>query len=208
MNKHFDMNQERGHEAGPGRGHRGHRRGGGRPGPGFGESGPGFGGNGPGFSPRGGPMRGRGPGGPRRRNRGDVRTAVLALLAEEPMHGYQLMQTIAERSNGNWSPSPGAIYPTLSQLEDEGLVTVTADGGRKLASLTETGQAHVAEQSPSWTDPFQQGDADGVNLRELHHGLMEAVRTVGRSGTEEQRTKAAEILKEARSKLYLLLADQ
>lgn len=124
------------------------------------------------------------------------------------MHGYQLMQTITERSNGNWSPSPGAIYPTLSQLEDEGLVSVTADGGRKLAALTEAGQAYVAEQSESWTDPFQAGDSDGVNLRELLHGLMEASRAVGRTGTQEQRTKAAEILKEARSKLYLLLADQ
>lgn len=203
MNERFDMNFEAGHEPGRGRGHRGHRRGGRRHNPGFGEGGPAFGPPG-----TGGPGRRRGPGGPRRRNRGDVRTAVLALLAEEPMHGYQLMQTITERSNGNWSPSPGAIYPTLSQLEDEGLVSVTADGGRKLASLTEAGQAYVAEQSESWTDPFQAGDSDGVNLRELLHGLMEASRSVGRTGTEEQRAKAAEILKDARSKLYLLLADQ
>ncbi|WP_221933180.1 PadR family transcriptional regulator [Tessaracoccus rhinocerotis] len=203
MNERFDMNFEAGREAGRGHGHRGHRRGGRRHAPGFGEGGPGFGPPG-----MGGPGRGRGPGGPRRRSRGDVRTAVLALLAEEPMHGYQLMQTITERSNGNWSPSPGAIYPTLSQLEDEGLVTVTADGGRKLAALTEAGQAYVAEQSASWTDPFQQGDPDGVNLRELLHGLMEAARSVGRTGNPEQRTQAAEILRDARSKLYLLLADQ
>ncbi|GAB3811946.1 hypothetical protein GCM10028820_04040 [Tessaracoccus terricola] len=203
MNERFDMNFEAGHEPGRGRGHRGHRRGGRRHNPGFGEGGPAFGP--PGMS---GPGRGRGPGGPRRRNRGDVRTAVLALLAEEPMHGYQLMQTITERSNGNWSPSPGAIYPTLSQLEDEGLVSVTAEGGRKLASLTEAGEAYVAEQSESWEDPFQAGDSDGVNLRELLHGLMEASRSVGRTGSQEQRTKAAEILKDARSKLYLLLADQ
>src|SRR3954451_11769773 len=72
--------------------------------------------------------------------RGDVRSAVLLLLAEEPMHGYQLMQAIAERSGGRWPPSPGAIYPTISQLEDEGLVTVTADAGRKLVTLTDTGR--------------------------------------------------------------------
>ena len=72
--------------------------------------------------------RGRGPGGPRGRRgggrgrvpRGEVRAAVLLLLAEEPMNGYQLMQTIADRSGGRWTPSPGAIYPTLNQLEDEG----------------------------------------------------------------------------------------
>src|SRR4051794_3835778 len=92
--------------------------------------------------PEGGPFarpdgpfgRGRRHGGPRgprgRAARGDVRAAVLLLLAEEPMHGYQLMQAIAERSGGRWTPSPGAIYPTLNQLEDEGLVTVTQESGR------------------------------------------------------------------------------
>ena len=93
---------------------------------------------------QGGPMRRRG-GGRGRVPRGDVRAAVLLLLAQEPMHGYQLMQTIADRSGGRWTPSPGAIYPTLNQLEDEGLVTVTADSGRKLVTLTETGRQFVDE---------------------------------------------------------------
>ncbi|MDN5855542.1 MAG: PadR family transcriptional regulator, partial [Actinomycetia bacterium] len=78
-------------------------------------------------------------GGRGRAPRGDVRAATLTLLAEEPMHGYQLMQAIADRSNGRWTPSPGAIYPTLNQLEDEGLVTITRESGRKLATLTEAG---------------------------------------------------------------------
>ena len=73
------------------------------------------------------------------RRRGAVRVAVLLLLAEESMHGYQLMQTIAERTDGAWSPSPGAIYPTLNQLEDEGLVHIDTSGGRKEVSLTEAG---------------------------------------------------------------------
>src|ERR1700761_6456628 len=127
------------------------------------------------FRAQGGPGHG-GPGmhgGPRRRHgggrgrvpRGDVRAAVLLLLAEEPMHGYQLMQTIADRSGGRWTPSPGAIYPTLNQLEDEGLVTVTAESGRRLATLTESGQQHVAEQSGSWPDPFgsERGEHPGAN---------------------------------------------
>src|ERR687889_1353345 len=79
-------------------------------------------------------------GGRGRAARGDVRTAVLLLLAEQPMHGYQLMQAIAERSGGRWTPSPGAVYPTISALEDEGLVTVTADAGRKLVTLTDAGR--------------------------------------------------------------------
>jgi len=81
-----------------------------------------------------------------RMGRGDIRSAVLVELAEQPMHGYQLMQAIAERSGGRWTPSPGAIYPTISQLEDEGLVTVTADAGRKLVTLTDAGREHIAGQ--------------------------------------------------------------
>jgi DNA-binding PadR family transcriptional regulator len=117
------------------------------------------------------------------RNRGDVRTAVLLLLAEEPMHGYQLMQTIGERTNGRWAPSPGAIYPTLSQLEDEGLVVVQKDGGRKLASLTETGTTLVSEQKGSWNSPFgdQDQEAEIPDLRVALHDLGGAIREVQRS---------------------------
>ena len=93
-------------------------------------------------------------GGRGRAPRGDVRTAVLLLLAEEPMHGYQLMQAIAERSGGRWTPSPGAIYPTINQLEDEGLVTVTAESGRKLVTLTDAGREHVDERRETSADPF------------------------------------------------------
>ena len=117
---------------GPFAGHRHHHPRGGRPIPPEGLSG---------RRHRGG--RGRAP-------RGDVRAATLLLLAEQPMHGYQLMQAIAERSGGRWAPSPGAIYPTISQLEDEGLVTVTAAAGRKLVTLTDAGREHIE----SLGDPF------------------------------------------------------
>ena len=151
--------------------------------------------------PRGG-GRGRVP-------RGDVRTAVLLLLAEQPMHGYQLMQAIAERSGGTWTPSPGAIYPTLSQLEDEGLVTVRADAGRKLATLTESGIAHVASGRDSWPDPFAgRGPAGaGADLRRLLEQLHGATREVARTGSEAQVAAAARVLADARRSLYLLLAD-
>jgi DNA-binding PadR family transcriptional regulator len=141
--------------------------------------------------------------------RGDVRTAVLLLLAEEPMHGYQLMQAIADRSGGRWTPSPGAIYPTISQLEDEGLVTVTAEAGRKLATLTEAGRAHVDERRDTWSDPFAGAAAAGpaTDLRGLVEQLAGAVRQVARSGTDAQITAAAGVLAEARRALYLLLAE-
>jgi DNA-binding PadR family transcriptional regulator len=138
-----------------------------------------------------------------------VRAAVLLLLDEEPMHGYQLMQTIADRSGGRWTPSPGAIYPTLNQLEDEGLVTVTAESGRRLATLTEAGRRHVAEHRDGWADPFEseRGERPGANLRVLLEELHVAARQVARSGSDAQRAAAAEILGGARRSLYLLLAD-
>jgi DNA-binding PadR family transcriptional regulator len=186
-------NSEHDHEhsihqrGGPFAGHRHHHPRGGRP---FPPEGPGF------RRHRGG--RGRAP-------RGDVRAATLLLLAEQPMHGYQLMQAIAERSGGRWAPSPGAIYPTISQLEDEGLVTVTADSGRKLVTLTDAGREHVA----SLGNPFESFPADdpATDLRALVEQLHGAIRQVALSGTEAQRTAAAGIIADARRALYLLLAD-
>ena len=180
------------------------------PEPGFGPDGEGRGrgrrGHGPGPGARG-PRGRRGRGG--RMSRGDVRTAVLLLLAEEPMHGYQLMQAIAERTGGRWTPSPGAIYPALSLLEDEGLVAVTADSGRKVATLTEAGRALVEAERDGWSDPFADAtDGErGPDLRALVMQLVEATRTVGRTGSPAQVTAAAAILGEARRAMYLLLAD-
>ena len=172
-------------------GHRHHHPRG--PRPGSAEDGP--------IHPRRGGGRGRAP-------RGDVRAAVLRLLAEEPMHGYQLMQAIAERSGGRWTPSPGAIYPTISQLEDDGLVTVTAESGRKLVTLTEAGRAHVEQGRASWSDPLAEGDAgSGPDLRGLMMGIPNAVKEIARTGTDAQRAEAARILTETRRSLYLLLAD-
>jgi DNA-binding PadR family transcriptional regulator len=119
------------------------------------------------------------------------------------------MQAIAERSGGRWTPSPGAIYPTISQLEDEGLVTVTAESGRKLVTLTDAGRQHLADRQQAGADPFAafSGAGPGVDLRGILEQLHGAVRQVARSGTEAQLSAAASILGEARRALYLLLAD-
>jgi len=141
--------------------------------------------------------------------RGDVRTAILMLLAEEPMHGYQLMQAIAERSGGRWTPSPGAIYPAINQLEDEALVSATAESGRKVVALTDAGRELVDVNRESWSDPFA-GFAEsrtGPDLRDLLQQLHGATRQVGRSGNEAQIQAAASILADARRAIYLLLAD-
>jgi DNA-binding PadR family transcriptional regulator len=154
---------------------------------------------------RGGRPHGAGRG---RAQRGDVRTALLLLLAEEPMHGYQLMQAITERTSGAWRPSPGAVYPTLSQLEDEGLIGTVAQGGRKLATLTDAGQAYLDAQGEPMPDPFAEFTArcgGGSDLRGALEELRYPVRQLA-LGDEQQVQAARRVLAEARRSLYLILA--
>ena len=155
---------------------------------------------------RGGGGRGRG----RRAQRGDVRAAILTLLAEEPMHGYHLMQAIAERSEGRWTPSPGTIYPSLSVLSDEGLVVLTESDGRKMAQLTPAGAEHVETNRASWPNPFQTdaSGTPGADLHALSRDLLDAVRHAGRTASEPQREKLAGILTEARKNVYRVLTDE
>jgi DNA-binding PadR family transcriptional regulator len=164
----------------------------------------------PGESRRG-HFGGRGRPGGRRggARRGDIRGAILLLLSEQPMHGYQLMQEMAARTDGAWRPSPGAIYPALAQLEDEGYVTVTQEGGRKLAALTDEGRSHLEEHHDRIGDPFAELRAAGDHggLRDALEALAGAVRQVARTGTPAQRTQVQQTLVEARRSVYLVLAD-
>jgi len=158
-----------------------------------------------------GPRGGRGGYG-RRAARGDIRAAVLLLLAEQPRHGYELIREISERTEGAWQPSPGAVYPALSLLEDEGLVVLTAEGGRRLASLTEAGSAHVAEHAAELGDPFAQATARTSRperaLRATVQGLHGAVWQLAHSGDEAQVARAQAILDRATKDLYLVLAGE
>ncbi|MET8954900.1 PadR family transcriptional regulator [Streptomyces sp. NPDC004393] len=174
-----------------------------------GPGGPGFGG--PGFFGPGGPWGGRGRGGPRgRARRGDVRASILALLKDRPMHGYEMIQEIAERSGGTWKPSPGSVYPTLQLLEDEGLISSESEGGKKLFALTEAGRA-AAEEGPEapWEEASRGVDWEALHeIRQAGFGLMEAFGQVWKAGSKEQREKALTVINEARKKLYLILADE
>jgi DNA-binding PadR family transcriptional regulator len=156
-----------------------------------------------------GDFRGRGRRRGGRAPRGDVRTAILLLLSEEPMHGYQIMQAIADRSGGRWVASPGAVYPAISQLEDEGLVTVSADGGRKQVSLTDSGRQAAEELRQGKPDPFApfDGSSSLPDLRDQLVQVVGAVREVLRNGSDGQIASATEILRGARKGLYLLLAQ-
>ena len=139
--------------------------------------------------------------------RGDVRTAVLALLAEKPMHGYQLIREIEERSGGSWKPSPGSVYPTLQLLADEGLITAEESNGRKTYSLTPEGKA-AADAAGPWEAPAaRDGSGHRSGLAKSGMELAQAAAQVGRSGSPQQVEQAIAALDEARRKLYSILAQ-
>ena len=171
----------------------GHRPGG----PGFGEDGPrGF---------RGGP---RGP----RAKVGNLRLAILALLSEEGRNGYSMIQEIAQRSGGLWQPSPGSMYPALSQLEDEGLIEVQAQEGKKAYALSEAGKMYVQDNAEALKAPWDAQEEGGrgggrIELRQALHGLMGAAGQVAQAGSGAQVKEAASILNMARKALYRLLAE-
>ncbi len=158
----------------------------------------------------GGPGRGRGRGPHGGRPRGDVRAAILMLLAEQPRHGYDLIRAIEDRSDGAWTPSPGSIYPTLQALEDEGLVVMETVEGRKTASLTTEGEAWCDEHAAEHEALFDQGAAErsAGELRAELMALKDAAIHVARApGPEDRTAQAVEILADARKRLYRLLAD-
>jgi DNA-binding PadR family transcriptional regulator len=158
---------------------------------------------GPGF---GGPPFGPG----RRAGRGDIRAAILTLLGEEPMHGYQIIQVISERSGGNWTPSPGSVYPTLQQLEDEGLIEPAAsETGRRVFTLTDAGrEARAADSAPApWDEAVGDADRELIELRDLVHQVMAATRQVAQAGTAAQIKGAQDVLRAARKGIYRLLAE-
>jgi len=145
-----------------------------------------------------------------RMGRGDVRAAVLALLAEKPMHGYQIMAEIEERSGGTWKPSPGSVYPTLQLLADEGLIRAEESNGRKTYSLTPEGQAvaDVAGESKApWEAPGGRTGARHGALPKAGVDLAQAIAQVGRSGSPAQVNEAVAVLEEARRKVYAILAQ-
>src|SRR6185295_7638091 len=121
--------------------------------------------------------RGRGGGGRSQANRGDIRAAVLALLTEQPMHGYQIIQELAERTGGAWQPSAGSVYPSLQLLADEGLIAGTDQDGRKVFALTAEGAARAAEaagQAPPWERLA--ATAESVDLRHAMAGVIHATK--------------------------------
>ncbi len=165
------------------------------------------------------PEQQRGP----RVRRGDVRAAILDVLrtsgqAEESVNGYQVIQQIAERSNDAWRPSPGSVYPTIQQLQDEGLVETDDERGRRTIRLTASGATyadeHADELAAVWA-PFERREreeragspGDFADLKPEIGQVMSAVWQILTTGSEQQRRTAVDILVETRRNLYGVLAD-
>jgi DNA-binding PadR family transcriptional regulator len=163
------------------------------------------------------PEPGRGP----RVRRGDVRVAILAVLADGPRNGYQVIGEISERTGGAWRPSPGSVYPTISQLEDEALVEGDDDRGRRTVRLTELGHTYLADHPDEveqvWApftreddgeeSPGRQSGGDFASLKPELGRVMNAVWQILTTGTDEQRRAAVGVLTDARRALYGILAD-
>jgi DNA-binding PadR family transcriptional regulator len=139
-----------------------------------------------------------------------VRLAILALLAESPMHGYQIIQEITERSGGRWTPSPGSVYPTLQALADGGLVRSTETDGKRVYELTDAGRAEVEALGERAQAPWNLGPDAGSGARELADQMAQlggAFHQVLRSGTPDQQARVRTILAEARRSIYQVLAE-
>ena len=165
------------------------------------------------FGMRGGPFGpprfgGRGP----RVRRGDVRAAILDLLAEgQPWNGYQIIQEIGARTQGVWRPSAGSVYPALQQLEDEALIQAEAgEDRRRMYTLTEEGRAYVEEHADelkaSWDAVTGSVNDAEVQLRHTIHQVIVAVTQVAQAGSAAQVQQAGKILADTRRALYRILA--
>ena len=151
---------------------------------------------------------GWGPGpGRHRARRGALRASVLRMLSERPMHGYELIAELEERTGGRWKPSPGSVYPTLAHLEEEGLVVSTEDDGRKRFELTDAGRTWLDEHADEATPPWERAGLGGRgDLRRLSGEIFGQLRQLGRFGSPIQVARTQEILKRTRADLYAVLA--
>ena len=163
---------------------------------------------------RGGPFGGHGWGphrrGPGRARRGDVRLALLRLLAEEPRNGYQLIQAIEQRSGGLWRPSPGSVYPTLAQLEDESLIRSVDSEGTRRFEITDAGREHLdsrADEPAPWEQGAQDADNPLTELAPLVIQIGKATFQVASVGDRAQRDRARTLLADTRRALYRILAE-
>jgi DNA-binding PadR family transcriptional regulator len=143
--------------------------------------------------------------------RGQIRTALLAVLAEGPGHGYDVMQTLEDKTGGAWRPSPGSVYPTLQLLEDEGLVRSTERDGKRVFEITEAGRAEATSRveqdgGPPW-ETSGRGGRPGREARDAFGQLFRAFKQIAEVGSPEQVERGLAVIRDARKELYQILAS-
>ncbi len=141
----------------------------------------------------------------------DLRAGILALLSEEPRSGYQIMQELQGRSRGQWTPAASVVYPTLQQLQDEGLVRAEEAGTARVYQLTDAGRSYVKEHRAELEAPWQEpGDSPDAELFEVFAQLRHigaALWQIASSGRADQLAQARRILADARRGLERVLRE-
>lgn len=144
---------------------------------------------------------------------GEVRLALLSLLGERPQHGYELMKQLQERSGGMYRASAGTVYPTLAQLQDEGLVLSESDDGKRIYQLTDAGREELAQSAEHIEDIWQRaeqmgdwGEAFDPEVAELVRPALRLLRTVAkvarrRGDDPEVVDRVREILERAKDEI-------
>jgi DNA-binding PadR family transcriptional regulator len=147
-----------------------------------------------------------------RARRGDIRAGILALLAESPRNGYQIMQELTERSRGMWRPSPGSVYPALQQLQDEGLVRSEEAGTGRVFQLTDAGrkyiEEHQAETEAPWDWATNEIDEELFDLMGQIRHIAAALWQISSSGQADQIAQARKVLTDAKRALYRILSEE
>jgi len=139
--------------------------------------------------------------------RGDVRIALLIALLDRPAHGYELIQAIEAKAGGRWRPSPGAVYPALQLLVDQGLITSAEHDGKRVFEITDAGRTEADERIATHGYPWDESKSEHGDLRLAVRDLHLAAKQVGITGSPEAVTQAVAIVTEERKALYRLLAE-
>lgn len=145
---------------------------------------------------RGGPGAGPFFGG-MRMGRGSMEPAILGVLTEKPMHGYEIISTLETKSHGMWRPSPGSVYPTLQLLEEKGLVKSREESGKKVYELTADGKTAAEREHDDYDRLWQERETVLRDHREVHRELrasMRTMRNIFHKGSDEQRQQLFEAI--------------
>jgi DNA-binding PadR family transcriptional regulator len=143
----------------------------------------------------------------KRMRRGDIRRALLRALADGPAHGYEVIRRLEERSGGLWRPSAGSVYPTLQLLEEQGLLTSRQEDGKRVYELTAEGRTEIERGDDNLPFENPEGATGRQALRAAVGQLHMAAKQVAMAADEPKVERATAVLKEARQKLYQLLAE-